>query len=153
MAEFGYNDAQTVQPGAGALLNTIRPCTRRPQLVMHEDQNPLIYLRGAGCSPCGVADYEIEWSGNIAVPEGGTAGEIQLALALDGQIIPLTIAAATPAAAEEFWHVSGVKTLRINFGCCPAVSVVNASVSPTPSTTPAPALTVRNLNVTVTRVA
>lgn len=153
MAEFGYNDAQTVQPGAGALLNTIRPCTRRPQLVMHEDQNPLIYLRGAGCSPCGVADYEIEWSGNIAVPEGGTAGEIQLALALDGQIIPLTIAAATPAAAVEFWHVSGVKTLRINFGCCPAVSVVNASVSPTPATTPAPALTVRNLNVTVTRVA
>lgn len=153
MAEFGYNDLQTVQPGAGALLNTIRPCTRRPQLVMHEDQNPLIYLRGAGCSPCGVADYEIEWSGNIAIPEGGTAGEIQLALALDGQIIPLTIAAATPAAAEEFWHVSGVKTLRINFGCCPAVSVVNASVSPTPATTPAPALTVRNLNVTVTRVA
>lgn len=151
MAEFGYNDAQTVQPGAGALLNTIRPCTRRPQLVMHEDQSPLIYLRGSGCSP--IADYEVEWSGNIAIPEGGTAGEIQLALALDGQIIPLTIAAATPAAAEEFWHVSGVKTLRINFGCCPAVSVVNASVSPTPATTPAPALTVRNLNVTVTRVA
>lgn len=153
MAEFGYNDLQVVQPGAGALLNTIRPCTRRPQLVMHEDQNPLIYLRGAGCNPCATADYEIKWSGNIAVPEGGTAGEIQLALAVDGQIIPLTIAAATPAAAEQFWNVGGIKTIRVNMGCCPAVSVVNASVSPTPATTPAPAVAIRNLNVAVNRVA
>lgn len=153
MAEFGYNDLQTIQPGAGALLNTIRPCNKRPQLVMHENESPLIYLRGAGCNPCAMADYEIKWSGNIAVPAGGTAGEIQLALAVDGQIIPLTIAAATPAAAEEFWHVSGIKTIRVNFGCCPAVSVVNASVSPTPGTATAPSVDVRNLNVTVNCVA
>lgn len=153
MAEFGYNDLQTVQPGAGALLNTIRPCTRRPQLVMHEDESPLIYLRGAGCSPCGIADYTVEWSGNIALPTGATVGEIQLALAVDGQIIPLTIAAATPADVEQFWHVSGVKTIRVNFGCCPTVSVVNASVSATPATVPAPPVLIRNLNVTVNRVA
>lgn len=153
MAEFGYNDLQTVQPGAGALLNTIRPCTRRPQLVMHEDENPLIYLRGAGCSPCGITDYEVEWKANIAVPEGGTVGEIQMALAVDGQIIPLTIGAATPAAVEQFWEVSGTKTIRINFGCCPSLSVVNASVSATPATVPAPAITVRNLLVKVNRVA
>ena len=153
MAEFGYNDLQTVQPGAGALLNTIRPWNRRPQLVMHDEQSPLIYLRGAGCNPCSKSDYEVVWSGNIAIPEGGTAGEIQLALAVDGQIIPLTIAAATPAAAEEFWQVGGVKTIRVDFGCCPTVSVVNASVSATPATTPAPAVAVRNLNVAITRVA
>lgn len=153
MAEFGYNELQTVQPGAGALLNTIRPCTRRPQLVMHEDENPLIYLRGAGCNPCSVADYEVEWKANIAVPEGGTVGEIQMALAVDGQIIPLTIGAATPAAVEQFWEVSGTKTIRINFGCCPSLSVVNASVSATPATVPAPAISVRNLLVKVNRVA
>lgn len=153
MAEFGYNDLQTVQPGAGALLNTIRPCTRRPQLVMHEDENPLIYLRGAGCSPCSIADYDVEWKANIAVPEGGTVGEIQMALAVDGQIIPLTIGAATPAAVEQFWEVSGTKTIRINFGCCPSLSVVNASVSATPATVPAPAISVRNLLVKVNRVA
>lgn len=153
MAEFGYNERQTVQPGAGALLNTIRPCTRRPQLVMHEDENPLVYLRGAGCSPCGIADYEVEWKANIAVPEGGTVGEIQMALAVDGQVIPLTIGAATPAAVEQFWEVSGTKTIRINFGCCPAMSVVNASVSATPATVPAPAIAVRNLLVKVNRVA
>lgn len=152
MAEFGYNEVQTVQPGAGALLNNIRPCTRRPQLVMHEDQSPLIYLRGV-CNPCSMADYEIKWSANIAVPEGGTAGEIQLALAMDGQIIPLTIGAATPAAAEDYWNVSGVKTVRVAMGCCPSVEIVNASVSPTPATVPAPAISIRNLNVAVNRVA
>ena len=153
MAEFGYNELQTVQPGAGALLNTIRPCTRRPQLVMHEDESPLIYLRGAGCGPCGITDYEVEWKANIAVPEGGTVGEIQMALAVDGQIIPLTIGTATPAAVEQFWEVSGTKTVRINFGCCPSLSVVNASVSATPATVPAPAIAVRNLLVKVNRVA
>lgn len=75
------------------------------------------------------------------------------ALAMDGQIIPLTIASATPAAVEQFWHVSGVKTIRVNFGCCPTVSVVNASVSATPATVPAPPVLIRNLNVTVNRVA
>lgn len=153
MAEFGYNDLQTVQPGSGALLNTIRPCNRRPQLVMHEEESPLIFLRGACGNPCAKAEYEVKWSGNIAVPTGGTVGEIQLALAVEGQIIPLTIAAATPAAVEQFWHVSGIKTIRVDFGCCPAVSVVNASVSDTPATVPAPAIALRNLNVTVNRVA
>lgn len=153
MAEFGYNDTQIVQPGTGALLNTIRPCMRRPQLVMHEDESPLIYLRGVGNNPCAKAEYEVEWSCNIAVPTGGTVGEIQAALALNGQVIPLTIAAATPAAVENFWHVGGVKTIRVDLGCCPSVSVINASVSDTPATVPAPPIAMRNLNVTVVRTA
>ena len=113
----------------------------------------LIFLRGASGNPCAKAEYEVKWSGNIAVPTGGTAGEIQLALAVEGQIIPLTIAAATPAAVEQFWHVGGVKTIRVDFMCCPAVSIVNASVSDTPATVPAPAIAVRNLNVAVNRGA
>ena len=153
MAELGYNERQIVQPGAGALLNTIHGCPRRPQLVMHDDETPLIYLRGAACNPCATANYEIIWSANIAVPTDTTVGEIQLALALDGQILPLTISTATPAAVEQFWHVGGSKTVHINFGCCPSVAVVNASVSPTPATTPAPAVAIRNLKVDVVRVA
>jgi hypothetical protein len=153
MTEFGYNESQLIQPGAGALLRTIRPCTRRPQLVMHEDESPLIYLRGAGCNPCSMADYEVKWSGNIALPAGGTPGEIRAALSLDGLIIPLTIAIATPAAVEQFWHVSGVKTVRIPIGCCQSVAVVNASVSADPATTPAAAIEMSNLNVTVNRTA
>ena len=155
MAEFGYNELQTLAPGAAAILENLRPCTRRPQLVMHENLSPTISLRGNNpcLCPCADAHYLVKFSGNIAIPEGGTPAEIQMAIALNGQILPLTLAAATPAAAEQFWHVSGEKTIVVSPGCCPSVTVVNASVSADPATTPAPTLVIRNLNVTVNRTA
>lgn len=156
MAEYGYNALQTVQPGAAAILEDIRPCTRCPQLVVHDNQTPNLILRGIVrnvncCNP--KAQYTVRYSGNIAVTTGGTAGEIQLALSVNGFIRPLTIAAATPAAAEDFWHVSGEATIDVLAGCCTEVAVVNASVSATPATTPAPTIDIRNLNVVVNRVA
>lgn len=157
MAEYGYNELQTVQPGAGAILQDIRPCTKCPQQVVHDNQTPNLILRGIVSNRCNCcnpkAQYNVSFSGNIAVPEGGTAGEIQLALSVNGYIRPLTIAAATPAAAEDFWHVSGDTTIDVPAGCCTNVAVVNASVSETPATTPAPAIDIRNLNVKVNRVA
>lgn len=154
MAEFGYNEVQTVAPGAAAILENLRPCTHRPQLVLHENLSPVVNLRGnfAG-NMCNNAQYLVKFSGNIAVAEGGAAGEIQVALSQGGQILPLTIAAATPAAAEEFWHVSGEKTIVVPFGCCPTMTIVNASVSADPATTPAPTIVIRNLNMTVVRTA
>lgn len=155
MAEYGYVAAQTLQPGAAAILENIRPCNKCPQNVIHDDMTPNLTLRGIVRNPCcnARAQYNVSFSGNIAVSEGGTAGEIQLALSVNGFIRPLTIAAATPAAAEEYWHVSGDTTIDVAGGCCTEVAVVNASVSATPATTPAPAIDVRNLNVKVTRIA
>lgn len=156
MAEYGYNEAQTLQPGAAAILQDIRPCTRCPQLVVHDNLTPNLILRGIVKNACGCnpkAQYSVSFTGNIAVPEGGTAGEIQLALSVNGFIRPFTIATATPAAAEEFWHVGGDTTIDVPAGCCIEVAVVNASVSATPGTTPAPAIDVRNLNVKVSRIA
>lgn len=154
MVEFGYNELQTLQPGGAAILENIRPCNKRPQRVVHDNLTPNITLRGIVANPCcGNAQYNVRYSGNIAVADGGTAGEIQLALSVNGYVRPLTIAAATPAATEEFWHVSGDATIDVPVGCCTTVSVVNASVSATPATTPAPAVDVRNLNVDITRLA
>lgn len=155
MAEYGYVAAQTLQPGAAAILENIRPCNKCPQNVIHDDMTPNLTLRGIVRNPCcnARAQYNVSFSGNIAVSEGGAAGEIQLALSVNGFIRPLTIAAATPAAAEEYWHVSGDTTVDVAVGCCTEVAVVNASVSATPATTPAPAIDVRNLNVKVTRIA
>ena len=155
MAEYGYVAAQDLQPGQGAILSNIRSCTKCPQQVVHDDQTPNLLLRGIVRNPCcnAKAQYNVRYSGNIAVAEGGTAGEIQLAISVNGYVRPLTIAAATPAAVSEFWHVSGDTTIDVPVGCCTDVAVVNASVSATPSTTPAPTVTVRNLNVEVVRVA
>lgn len=155
MYEFGYNENQTLAPGAAAILEDLWiPGCRGPRNVIHENLSPVINLRGTMANPCQqFAEYVVKFSGNIAVTTGGAAAEIQLAFAQQGQILPLTIAAATPAAAEEYWHVSGEKTFHIPAGCCPSITVVNASVSDTPTTTPAPTIDIRNLNVTVQRTA
>ena len=155
MAEYGYNEVQTVQPGEAAILQDIRPCTRCPQLVVHENMTPNLRLRGITrnnncCNP--KAQYSVSFTANIAVPTGGTVGEIQLALGINGFVRPFTIAAATPAAVENFWHVGGDTIVDVPAGCCEDVAVVNASAVPDGGTT-APAIVVRNLNVKISRVA
>ena len=152
MAEFIYNDVQLIQPGASALLETAIGCNRG--LVLHRPGSGILTIRGIVNNPCAkFARYRVAYDGNIAVPEGGTAGEIQLGLAIDGEIVPTCIAAATPTAVDAYWNVSGFAIIDVPVGCCYAVAVENASVSATPATTPASALNLRNLNVEVTRLA
>ncbi len=152
MAEYIYNDIQLVQPGAAALLESAIPCNKG--LVLHRAGSGILTLRGRVNNPCAqFARYRVAYDGNIAVPTGGTAGEIQLALAIDGEIVPTSIAAATPAAVEQYWNVNGFAIIDVPTGCCYTVSVENASVSTDPATTPASALNLRNLNVEVTRLA
>ena len=152
MAEFTYNEVQLIQPGASALLNTAIGCNRG--YVIHRPGSGILTLRGIVNNPCsGFARYRVAYDGNIAVPEGGTAGEIQLALAIGGEVVPTSIAAATPTAVEAYWNVSGFAIVDVPAGCCYTISVENASVSADPATTPASALNLRNLNVEVTRLA
>lgn len=152
MAEYIYNEVQLVQPGAAALLDTAIGCTRRN--VLHRPGSGILTLRGIVNNPCaGFARYRVSYDGNIAIPEGGTAAEIQLALAIDGEVVQTSIATATPTVAEAYWNVSGFAIIDVPAGCCYTVSVENASISATPATTPAPALNLRNLNVEVTRLA
>ena len=152
MAEYTYNEIQLIQPGGAAVLNTAIGCNRG--YVIHRPGSGILTLRGAVNNPCSkFARYRVAYDGNIAVPEGGTAGEIQLALAIGGEVVPTSIAAATPTAVDAYWNVSGFAIVDVPAGCCYTVSVENASVSATPATTPAPALNLRNLNVEVTRLA
>lgn len=152
MAEYLYNDIQLIQPGAAALLDTAIGCNRG--LVLHRPGSGILTLRGRVNNPCAqFARYRVAYDGNIAIPEGGTAAEIQLAIAIDGEVVPTSIAAATPTVADAYWNVSGFAIVDVPVGCCYTISVENASVSATPATTPAPALNLRNLNVEVTRLA
>ena len=152
MAEFIYNEVQLIQPGAPALLNTTIGCNRG--YVIHRAGSGILTLRGIVNNPCNsFARYRVAFDGNIAVPTGATPGEIQLALAIGGEVVPSSIATATPTAVDAYWNVNGFAIIDVPKGCCYTVSVENASVSADPSTTPALALNVRNLNVEVTRLA
>lgn len=152
MAEYTYNEVQLIQPGGSALLNAAIPCTRG--LVLHRAGSGILTLRGRVNNPCAqFARYRVAYDGNIAVPEGGTAGEIQLALAIGGEVVQTSIAAVTPTVADAYFNVSGFAIIDVPAGCCYTISVENASVSADPATTPAPALNLRNLNVEVTRLS
>ena len=145
MAEFVYNEIQTVQPGAAALLEDGIRCNRG--LVLHRPGSGILTLTGRVNNPCATfARYRVSFDGNIAVPADATVGEIQLALAIDGEIVPTSIAAATPTVVDTYWNVSGFAIIDVPSCCCYTVSVRNAS-------DPEVAVNVRNLNVEVTRLA
>lgn len=152
MAEFTYNPIQTVQPNQPVILNTSIPCNKG--YVYHRNESGIVTLRGIVNNPCACfARYQITFNGNIAVPDGGTAGPISLALAISGEPIPTSEAIVTPAAAGDYFNVTSTAIITVPKGCCFNVSVENTSESATPATTPAPPIDVQNANLVVTRIA
>lgn len=152
MAEFAYNPIQLVEAGQNVILNDVIPCPKG--YVLHRNQSGIVTLRGIVNNPCGCfARYQVTFNGNIAVPEGGTAGPISIALALDGEPIQTSRAIVTPAAADEYFNVTSTAIITVPKGCCFTVAVENTSASATPATTPAPAINVQNANLTVARIA
>lgn len=145
MAEYGYPEAQTVLGNTAALLNDIIACPKG--YVIHRGGSGILTLRGIVNNPCGrFARYRVHYGANIAVPTGGTVGEIRVGLAIGGEVVPTSIAKATPTVAEAYWNVSGFANIDVPTGCCFTVSVDNATVSGDP-------ILMDNLNVEVTRVA
>lgn len=159
MAEFTYNPVQTVQPNQPVVLNTSIGCNRG--YVLHRNESGIVTLRGIVNNSCGCfARYQVTFNGNIAIPDGGAAGPIAVALALDGEPILTSRAIVTPAAAatdppttENFFNVTSTAIITVPKGCCFNLSVENVSESATPATTPAPAILVQNANLTVARIA
>lgn len=152
MAEFIYNEVQQIPGGSPALLNDAIPCNRG--YVIHRPGSGILTLRGVVNNPCSrFARYRVAYDGNIAVPTAVAPQEIQVGLALGGEILQSSIAAATPTAAEAYWNVSGFAIVDVPVGCCYTIAVENATVSENPATTPVIPIDMRNLNVEVTRLA
>lgn len=152
MAEYLNNDIQVVQPNQPVLLRTSIGCPNG--YVYHRPESGILTLRGIVKNSCACfARYQVTFNANIAVPEGGTAGPISVALAIDGEPILTSRAIVTPAAADEYFNVTSTAIITVPRGCCFNLSVENTSESATPATTPAPAINVQNANLTVTRIA
>ncbi len=81
---------------------------------------------------------------NIALPTGGSAGPIQLAIAINGEPVSATQMIVTPAAVGEFFNVSRTLFLNVPSGCCAQISVENTSTV---------AIDVQNASLIVERVA
>lgn len=94
--------------------------------IMHRDGSGVVTLRGSN-SCCNTAKYKVTFGGNIAVAEGGTVGEISVAIALSGEPLYSATASATPAAEGEFFNVFTQAVISVPCNCCLTVAVENTS--------------------------
>lgn len=83
-------------------------------------------LRGNTTTQCR-ARYRATFSGNIAIPAGGTLEPISLAIAVNGEAIASTTMISTPSAAGDYNNVSSSVFIDVPRGCCFEVSVKNTS--------------------------
>ena len=152
MAEYLANAVQSVALNAPVLFTASIPCTRG--YVYHEDETGIFTLRGIVNNPCGCfARYQVTFNGNIAVPTGGTAGPIALAIAVNGEARPTSRAIFTPAAVDEYGNVTSTAIITVPKGCCFTLSVRAVPGTDDPTATPAPSINVQNANLVISRIA
>lgn len=132
---------QTVQANGNIVYNDMVTGCNGCSLVYRMGSG-MVTMRG-NTQQCR-ARYHVSFSGNIAVPTGGTAGAIQLAIALNGEPLASTTMIATPAAVGDFFNVASSTYIDVPQGCCYEVSVQNTS---------ADAIDVSAPNLTVERTA
>lgn len=115
--------------------------------ISHRPGSGLITLKGLkGCDCCQPkARYLVTFSGNIAVPTGGTIpSEISVAISIDGEPIQSTRMRFGAGAVDYYYNVSASTYIEAPNGCCAKISVENTSTQ---------AINVQNANLTAVRVA
>lgn len=135
-------NVSTIQVDDGQNVLFTETPVKGSSCIQHRDGSGVVTLRGI-TNQCR-ARYRVEYSGNIAVPTGGTVGEISLAIAIAGEPLASAAMRVTPAAVEEFFNVSSAVYVDVPKGCCANIAVVNTSGI---------TISVANSNLIVTREA
>lgn len=149
MAEFIEVSNQTVQLNNAIVFNASIPCPKG--YVLHEDGTGNFTLRGV--TPNCFARYQLIWNGNAQIPTGGTLTPIGIAIAVNGETRPSSLAIYTPQAVEEFGNLTSTAIITVPKGCCFNVSVRYVSGVTDGTTTPTPTIEVANSNLTISRIA
>ena len=138
MAEWTSIAVQTVNPGE-SIVFTLNPDPCKRGFIRSRLGSGNFLLSGwvpnnnrcrCCCQRDNSAEYLVDFGANIAIPEGGTVGEISVALALDGGTLSETVMRVTPAALEEYFNVSRAANVSIWNGCCQTLTVRNVSDQP-----------------------
>lgn len=138
--EITANAVQTVAANQNVLFNETAisgSCS-----ILHREGSDLVTLRGL-TNQCR-ARFKVTFGANIAVPTGGTAGAISLALTISGEPVNTTSMIVTPAAVAEYFNVASSIYLDVPKNCCLTIAVENTSTQ---------AINVQNANLIVERVA
>ena len=154
MAEYLTRDSvETV-----ALNNAIPfidsiPCNRG--YVFHQNGTGIFVLRGIVNNPCACfARYEVEFTGNIAIPEEGEVTPIATAIVVSDEERVGSRSIFTPADVDEYGNVTSRAVVDVPKGCCFTVAVeyVNGTVDD-PTVIPTPLINVIDGSLSITRTA
>ena len=129
------------------------PCNRG--YVFHQSGTGIFVLRGIVNNPTSCfARYNIEFTGNIAIPEGGAVTPIATAIVVSGESRDGSRSIFTPTAVDEYGNVTSRATVDVPRGCCFTVSVeyVNGTVND-PATVPTPLVNVVDGSLKIDRTA
>ena len=151
MAEYLTRDGtETVALNAPIPFIDSIPCKKG--YVIHNNNAGIFVLRGI-TNNC-FARYNVEFTGNIAIPEGGAVTPIATAIVVSGEERTGSRSIFTPAAADEYGNVTSRATIDVPRGCCFTVAVeyVNGTVND-PATTPTPIINVIDGSLSITRTA
>lgn len=154
MAEYLTRDAvETVNLNSAIPFIDSIPCCRG--YVYHQSGTGIFILRGVVNNPCAsVARYEVEFTGNIAIPEDGEVTPIATAIVVSGESRLGSRSIFTPAAVDEYGNVTSRATIDVPRGCCFTVSVEYVSgIVDDPTVTPTPLINVIDGSLSISRVA
>ena len=113
MAEYVLNTPTVVAVGSAVPYNNtvVKGCCN----VRHRSGSGIVNVKGGTCQKPNL--YDVEFHGNVT----GVEGSIQLALYLDGEILPETLMSVVPATATDVLSV-GART-QISTDCsCSSIS-------------------------------
>lgn len=152
MAEYAITQLQSVALNQAASFNAVTPCFFT-STEFFENGSGNFLLRGIVPNPFRpVAVYRVRFDGNIALPEGATVVPIAVGITVDGEVRRSSIAVVTPAAAEDFWHVTSSARVIVPRGSSLSVSLRNvAPPNLEPTETPAPLIDILNGNMQIVR--
>lgn len=151
MAEYLTRDAvETVALNTAVPFVDSIPC--RKGCIFHQNGTGVFVLRGI-TNNC-FARYIVEFTGNIAIPEGGAVTPIATAIVVSGEERTGSRSIFTPAAVDEYGNVTSRATVDVPRGCCFTVAVeyVNGTVND-PTTTPTPIINVIDGSLSISRTA
>lgn len=151
MAEYLTRDVvETVALNSAIPFIDSIPCNKG--YVFHQNGTGIFVLRGI-TNNC-FARYEVEFTGNIAIPEEGEVTPIATAIVVSGEERIGSRSIFTPADVDEYGNVTSRAIVDVPKGCCFTVAVeyVNGTVDD-PTVVPTPLINVIDGSVTITRIA
>ena len=154
MAEYLTRDAVEVVALTAPIpfIDSI-PCNRG--YVWHQSGTGIFVLRGIVNNPCACfARYEVEFTGNVSIPEEGEVTPIATAIVVSGEERIGSRSIFTPGDVDEYGNVTSRAVVDVPRGCCFTVSVeyVNGTVDD-PTVVPTPLINVIDGSLSITRIA